>query len=120
MDNVFDFVKSLAGIELTEAFDLIKQDSDFSNMIKNEAPYYLQPEGRIYLVYSYDFYFKTGDVISYTVKEFSEKLPIRTDGNWDCYSDQDTVWCRYKDGDFHIHDTFLKSRTKKPIESENG
>lgn len=120
MDNLFDFMGSLAKADPAEAFSRIKQDGDFSNFVKSQAPYYLQPEGRTHIVYCYDFYFKTGDVISYTVKEFSNSLPVRADGYWDCFSVDKKTWYRYQDGEFTPHDAFLDSRNRKPIASNNG
>ncbi|NLJ94326.1 MAG: hypothetical protein GX326_02350 [Clostridiaceae bacterium] len=103
--EVLDFLKENISLTPELVFKEIKTRDDFSDYSKSEGPYYMQPEGKIYTVYMYDFYFKNGDCISYTVKEFAFDTEIRKDGEWSYFSSQDDVWYVYKNNEFVLSET---------------
>lgn len=109
--SVYKLVEETSLLEPKDAFAKLKGERGFSTYSKSKAPYFLQPEGRIYTLYSHDFYFKNGDCITYTAKVGE---PAAINGFWDCYDSKKEAWYRYKNEEFIIHEIHSKKRRHKP------
>ncbi len=116
--ELFELVKELTHLEPKEALSRLEQRTDISSFSKNDAPYYLQPEGHIYQVVSYDYCFKNGDCITFTVKESCQPDTISETGVWDCYSAEKKSWYRFEHDEFVLHDTYRIERKDKPKPSQ--
>lgn len=100
MDN-FELIKKISEMDVEQAFEIIKSKQGFSQYTKSEAPYFMQPEGRIYTLYEHDFLFSAGDIITYTAKEGT---PAAEKGIWDCFRQAEDKWYRWQDSQFVLHD----------------
>lgn len=109
--SLFKLIEEISIIHPEDAFNKLKKLEGFSIYNKSEAPYFLQPEGRIYTLFSHDFYFINGDCVTYTAKEGE---PAAVNGYWDCYDANKEVWFSYQDQEFVIHETHVDQRRHKP------
>lgn len=116
--QLFELVRELAKLKPETALSYLKKRTDISAFSKNDAPYYLQPEGALYQVVSYDYYFKNGDCITFTVKESQRSEIVLEAGIWDCFSAEKGAWFHFKYDDFILHDTYRVERKNKPKFSE--
>ena len=98
--EILDFMQKIISLDPIEVFEKLKKREGYSDYTKSEAPFGMQPEGKIYTVYMHDFYYKNGDCVAYKVKEFKSNSNLRADGQWECYSAADDVWYSYEDGEF--------------------
>lgn len=100
--DIFELVKKVSQMEITDAFTELKSREEFIRYSQSEAPFFLQPEGKIYTVYEHDFSFSSGDIITYTAKAGE---PAAADGNWDVFLFAEDDWYRYEDQEFVLHRT---------------
>ncbi|NLJ70428.1 MAG: hypothetical protein GX328_03055 [Clostridiaceae bacterium] len=98
--DIFELVKQVSQMEIADAFDQLKSQAEFIQYSQAEAPYFLQPEGKIYTIYEHDFSFSSGNVITYTAKEGE---PAAANGVWDVFDYVEDDWYRYEDQEFILH-----------------
>ncbi len=120
--TLFEFIKSIARLPIDKAFASIKNHQDYSDHLKSEAPHFLQPEGKTFTLYSDDFIFKNGDVISYTAQEDPKNHQPLPNGFWDYYLSSKRLWYRYEveEEAFVFHDTSKDHREVKPKFAKHG
>jgi hypothetical protein len=111
--DIFELAKQVSQMEIADAFTELKSQAEFIQYSQSEAPFFLQPEGKIYTVYEHDFSFSSGDVITYTAKAGE---PAAANGNWDVFYYVEDSWYRYKNKEFIIHRT---SRDEIPGINDN-
>ncbi|NLM20068.1 MAG: hypothetical protein GX217_08670 [Clostridiaceae bacterium] len=100
--DIFELVKQVSQMKIADAFSELKSQAEFLLYSQSEAPYFLQPEGKIYTIYEHDFSFSSGDVITYTAKVGE---PAAANGNWDVFYCVEDDWYRYKNQKFILHRT---------------